>query len=88
MFYEAYRVRSKPTSSSSMSAESGRSNFLVLLDGLGIEDLRAGAGLLLRVVDGSPLVPLTGLRSNLAKGVLPVMSAYFQNGAGELVGIC
>lgn len=86
-----YLVKSKPPSSSSPPGLGGSSTGarlpgLVGLGGTG--DLLRG-GLLLGA--GRPPSALDGLRSNGAltglSGVLP-MSAYFQNGAGELVGMC
>ena len=87
---EAYRVKSNPSFSSSRSSIGAsclaEGPFFV---GLDTEDLRAGAGLLLGATSAPALVPLAGLRSKAAPftGVFPI-SAYFQNGAGELVGMC
>jgi hypothetical protein len=63
-----------------------------ILVGLGAGDLAGGGELLLRFgrAPTPPVVGLEGLMSKLEigfRGVLP-MSAYFQNGAGELVGMC
>ncbi len=83
-------MRSKPPSSSSPPGLGGSSTGgrLAGLVGLGTGDLLRG-GLLLG--GGRPPRALEGLRSKGAwtgfSGVLP-MSAYFQNGAGELVGMC
>lgn len=83
-------VRSKLPSSSSPTGLGGSSTGARLLGlvGLGTGDLLRG-GLLLGA--GRPPSALDGLRSKGActglRGVLP-MSAYFQNGAGELVGMC
>ena len=86
---ETYLVRSNPRSSSASAALGGASWVSSRPDlvGLGTGDLLvAGGGLLLA---GRLSRVLEGLASNCAgfSGVLP-MSAYFQNGAGELVGIC
>lgn len=87
---DAYFVRSNPPSSSSPPGLGGSSTGARLagLVGLGTGDLLRG-GLLLG--GGRPPRAFDGLRSNGAwtgrSGVLP-MSAYFQKGAGELVGMC
>jgi hypothetical protein len=88
---KTHLVKSNPPSSSFPSGLGGSSTCARLLlgrVGLGTGDLLRG-GLLLG--GRSPPDALDGLRSNGAwtgfSGVLP-MSAYFQNGAGELVGMC
>lgn len=85
---EAYLVRSKPCSSSGSSVwtRSCEAPGFCGLEGLLGGDLLALGGLLL----GMPPAALEGLTSYWAdacRGVLPI-SAYFQNGAGELVGMC
>jgi hypothetical protein len=87
---DAYLVKSNPSFSSSRSSASASCfTDAPCLVGLATGDLRAGAGLLLGAISASALVPLAGLRSKAAPftGVFPI-SAYFQKGAGELVGIC
>jgi hypothetical protein len=83
-----YLVRSKPWSSSSSSSTFGKSRFAEspFLVGLAV---RAGPGLLLGGIAGAAFDPFIGLESKVdpLRGVFPI-SAYFQNGAGELVGMC
>lgn len=83
-----YFVRSKPPSSSTSGAlgTSGASTRVASV-GLAAGDLAVAAGGLL--LCGALPSGFDGLRSNWAglSGVLPI-SAYFQNGAGELVGMC
>jgi len=82
---KAYLVRSNPSSSSSTSSDSGAD---VCFAGLPfLKGLREGAGLLLGGRGAAP--PLIGLESRPTPfmGVFP-NSAYFQKGAGELVGMC
>lgn len=84
-------VRSKPPIPSSSiglggSSAAGRVGRVGLATG---DLLRAGGGGLLLGGSRFPSPPFDGLRSRCEglSGVLP-MSAYFQNGAGELVGMC
>jgi hypothetical protein len=84
-----YLVRSKLwPSSSSRSSTGAKSRFTGVPFLMGLV-IGAGAGLLLGGMADAAFEPLTGLDSKLDPfmGVFP-RSAYFQNGAGELVGMC
>jgi hypothetical protein len=84
-----YLVKSKlGLSSSSMSSTGGSSRFVGVPFLVGLAT-GAGAGLLLGGIAAASFGALVGLEPKLPpfKGVFP-NSANFQNGAGELVGMC